>query len=64
MAFDGSREVWDRLAGNRERLRDALRVLESMTPCGNDSDAVQSAKGHLREGLIGLDESMGPQPLR
>ena len=64
MAFDGSKELWDGLAQDRELLRDALRVLESMTPCGNDSKAVESATGYLREGLQGLNESMGShQPL-
>jgi len=61
VAFDGSKELWEALDRDRELLRNALRVLESMTPCGNDSAGVQSAKGYLTRGLQGLSETLGRQ---
>ena len=59
MPFDGSEETWKMLAHDRELARDALRVLESMTPCGNDADGVERARGYLREAIDGLNRSLG-----
>src|SRR3954462_8816450 len=60
--FDGSEETWKMLAHDRELARDALRVLESMTPCGNDADGVEKARGYLREAIDGLNRSLGRAP--
>ena len=59
MPFDGSEETWKMLAQDRELARDALRVLESMIPCGNDADAVERARGYLRAAIDGLDRALG-----
>jgi len=59
MPFDGSDETWEMLDHDRELARQALRVLESTTPCGNDADAVERARGYLRESIDGLDRSLG-----
>jgi len=59
MPFDGAEETWKMLAHDRELARQALRVLESMTPCGNDAGAVERARGYLREAIDGLNQSLG-----
>ena len=56
---DESTQSWRPLIErDRELARDALRVLESMIPCGNDAKAVESARDYLREAIIGLGETL------
>jgi hypothetical protein len=62
MVFDGSKELWDLFAQDRELARDALRVLEGMHPCADDRTGVEAAKNHLREAIRRLNESLGSSP--
>jgi hypothetical protein len=58
MPFEGSEETWKMLDHGRELARQALRVLESMAPCGNDADAIERARGYMREAIDGLNQSL------